>query len=84
AAVAETDLKLTSARRVRMAIRYLTTEALGLVWESRFAPVAEAEAHPSTGAALPWSHVPEEGRARARQAVAAFLRALTERPQPTP
>lgn len=84
AAVAEHDLKLTSARRVRLAIRHLTTEALGLVWESRFAPVAEAEANPSTGAALPWSHVPEEGRARARQAVAAFLRAVTERPETTP
>ncbi|MCU4296340.1 hypothetical protein D3I60_04465 [Brevibacterium permense] len=82
AAVAETDLKLTSARRVRLAIRHLTPEALGLVWESRFAPVAEAEAKEDSGAALPWAHVPEERRAEARRAVASYLRALTERPQP--
>lgn len=84
ASVAGQGLKLTSARRVRLAIRYLTPLGLAVTWETKFAPVAEADVKSDTAAALPWAYVPEEIRERARHAFADYLRALTERPQPIP
>lgn len=69
-------------RSLRQLIEIVGPLGVGITWQGRFAPVAERNADPKTGAAVGWAWLTGEQRHAAREAAAEWLRARVQRPRP--